>query len=88
MDTTTTLSKHEMVIDRAEYETLKAKKTFDSYFVDKQSTLLYHLDGGVQEEHLVSMAELLEELEDSDEFEVFKSEVDTSCDDCLLLKGW
>ena len=62
--------------------------TFSVYALEKDSNLLIHLDGGVQEEHLLPMEEVLEELKGTDEFDQFIEEVDTSAANCLLIKGW
>lgn len=63
--------------------------TFSSYSLDKQNPLLWHLEDGVQEEYIVDMSEVIEELKEHPEYmEEFLKEVDTTADNCLLLKGW
>lgn len=62
--------------------------TFSTYSVGKGSALLWYLDEGIQEEHLVSMDEILKFVKTTDEFEAFLEEVDTTAANCLLIKGW
>ena len=63
--------------------------TVSSFAVDKHHPLLWHLDEGVQEEHMLDMSEVLEELQaHPKELAEFTNEVDTSADNCLLLKAW
>ena len=62
--------------------------TFSVYPVSQESALLYLLDGGVQEEILCSMGQLLEELAGTPEYDKFVAVVDIHSTDCLLTKAW
>ncbi len=63
--------------------------TVSSYSLDKHHPLLWHLEEGVQEEHMLDMTEVIEELKQhQDYYEDFLLEVDTTADNCLLIKAW
>ena len=64
------------------------RNTFSVYPVSQESALLYLLDGGVQEEILCSMGQLLEELTGTAEYNEFIATVDVHSTDCLLTKAW
>ena len=63
-------------------------QTYSVYPVTQDSTLVYLLDGGTQEETLCSMGQLLEELVGDQEYAEFIASVDTNVTDCLLTKAW
>ena len=94
MDRIVTLSKHEMIVDRDDYEELLERivssrtKTFSTYTFDKDSQVLGTLIECGQEEHMVLMEEVYSYLYQTDEFNKFIKEVDTSDANCLLIRGW
>ena len=63
-------------------------KWYSVYPVSEDSTLLYFLDGGVQEEVLLPMSQVLEFLEGAEEYDEFVASTNINASDCLLTKAW
>jgi|GEM_PF-3561393 len=64
--------------------------TVSSYSLDKHHPLLWYLDDGMQEEHMLDMNEVIENLKKHhpETYKEFLKEVDITADNCLLLRGW
>jgi len=62
--------------------------TYSIYQVSQDSTLTYFLDEGIQEEVLLPMSQVLEFLEDTEEYDKFVASTNTNASDCLLTKAW
>jgi hypothetical protein len=63
--------------------------TVSPFAVNKYHPLLWHLNDGMQEEYMLDMIEVLKELQaHPEELAEFIKEVDTSANNCLLLKAW
>lgn len=96
MDRTVTLSKHEMVVDRDDYEDMVEQikvlktKTISVYPFGKDSAVVDALIEYGQEEHMAPMEEVMDHLKeaDPDEYQAFINEVDTDCAECLLMQAW
>ena len=61
---------------------------YSVYPVSEESVLLYFLNDGIQEEVLLPMSQVLEYLEDFDEYDEFITTVNINATDCLLTKAW
>ena len=63
-------------------------QTYSVYPVSEGSILMYFLNDGIQEEVLLPMSQVLEYLEDLDEYDEFITTVNINATDCLLTKAW
>lgn len=67
------------------------KKTYDTFAVSKHSPLLNeYLDGGHQEEFMENMDAFVYQVKECNSKQdlVQLETLDTSCNDCLIVKGW
>ena len=67
------------------------QKTYDTFAVSKYSTLLdMYLDEGEQDECMTDMESFIDNVNEyGDESELEQlSELDTTCTDCLVIKGY
>jgi hypothetical protein len=67
------------------------QKTYTVFSVDENSPLLsIFLDEGLQEEYMCNMEEFTSTVIESgtDEDNLQLEQMDTSCDDCLVIKGF
>lgn len=62
-------------------------QTYEVYVVDENSMLMMFLAGGAYEEVLVSMNQLLEYLDDTEEYDAFVAVINTNATDCLLVRA-
>ena len=62
-------------------------QTYDVYVVDENSALMMFLAGGAHEEVLVSMDQVLEHLQDTEEYDAFVAIINTNATDCLLVRA-
>lgn len=62
-------------------------QTYDVYVVDENSALMMFLAGGAHEEVLVSMNQVLEHLQDTEEYDAFVVTINTNATDCLLVRA-
>ena len=80
----------QVIEDLAEeiYKVLQQIPTYSSYSFGKNSLVIDTLIPYDQEEHMVTMAEVIELLKESEEFSELQKETDLSCKDCLLIRSW
>lgn len=64
------------------------QNTYFVYNVDRDSALVYFLDGGVQEEVLLPIEQITEFLQGTDEYLKFVAVGNMNLSDCLLTKAW
>jgi len=64
------------------------QNSYFAYPVDRDSTLIYFLDNGTQEEALIPIEQVLEFLQNDDEYVKFVSSGNMHLSDCLLTKAW
>jgi hypothetical protein len=63
-------------------------QTYDVYTVSQESSLLYFLDGGVQEEVLLPVSQILDHLKGTKEYDTFVEAINPNAIDCLLTMEW
>ena len=63
-------------------------QTYDVYTVSQESSLLYFLDGGIQEEVLLPIGQILDYLEGTPEYDTFVEAINPNAVDCLLTREW
>ena len=63
-------------------------QTYDVYTVSQESSLLYFLDGGLQEEVLLPVSQILDHLKGTPEYDIFVEAIHPNAIDCLLTREW